>query len=54
MLNRKEKVKLNSSHYLNKFNKNVNMYPESIVNLKTTELDRRNLYPKTMIRLDSK
>lgn len=68
MLNKKEKVKLNSSHYLKKFNKKGElkftikksefdyhtMYPESIVNLKTTELDRRTLYPKTMIRLDSK
>lgn len=67
MSNKKE-IKLNSSYYLNKSNPKDylkftiekpksyynTMYPESIVNLKTTELDRRTLYPKTMIRLNSK
>ena len=67
MLNKKE-IKLNSSYYLKKLIPNIDleftiekpkfyyhtMYPESIINLKSTELDRRTLYPKTMIRLDSK
>lgn len=68
MSNTKEKIKLNSSYYLKKPIPNIDleftiekpkfyyhtMYPESIINLKSTELDRRTLYLKTMIKLDSK
>ena len=67
MLNKK-KIKLNSSYYLKKPIPNIDleftiekpkfyyhtMYPESIINLKADQLDRRNLYPKTMIKLDLK